>query len=221
MNKLAERSGLILRKVKLPHGEAPVYQSAVGQGISSDAAELAGVVLAENGESPIHALELGCGAGIVSLVLAGYRPDWRIIGVDIQPQLVDLARLNASLTGAKTEFYTGDIVRPDFLTRRYDLIVGNPPYYPVSMGRISPRPEKAAARHELFCTLEDVIRCVDAGLADHGAAYLLYPSFRDAELTARCSDHGLDPEIRRAIPCRRPGAATHIWRIRRVIHVEN
>jgi tRNA1(Val) A37 N6-methylase TrmN6 len=215
MRSLAPRSGLILRKVKLPTGEAPVYQSAVGQGISSDAAQLTETVLNDHPDTPLHVLELGCGTGIVSLTLSGFRPGWHILGIDILPQLVEIARMNALNTNARAIFQVGDITRPDFIDRGFDLIVSNPPYYPISMGRVSPRPEKAVARHEILCDLPGVIRCLSLALSENGVAYVLYPAFRDGELLDQVAQHPLTAIVRHEIPCRRPGASTHIWRIER------
>jgi tRNA1(Val) A37 N6-methylase TrmN6 len=202
-----------LRAVTLPQGKVPVYQSAVSQGISSDAAELVRRILSDQDERPRRVLELGCGTGIMALMLAGFRPDWKITGVDIQPELIEIARLNALNIGVDIAFDVADFTRDDFPGTEYDLILGNPPYYPVQMGRVSPIPEKAAARHELYCTLPSVVDCLSRGLAPDGNGYLMYPCFREVELLVALRLRHLVSSVRADIPCRRPGASTRIWQI--------
>ncbi len=81
----------------------------------------------------LHAvLDLGCGAGTLALLLAAHAE--RVLGTDINPRAVEIARFNAALNGiANVEFRAGDLYAPAG-PERFDLIVSQPPYYPKRAG---------------------------------------------------------------------------------------
>lgn len=75
-------------------------------------------------------LDLGCGAGTLALLLAAHAS--RVLGTDINPRAIALARFNAALNNlANAEFRAGDLYEPA-ADQRFDLIVSQPPYYPGS-----------------------------------------------------------------------------------------
>ncbi|MCC6342122.1 MAG: methyltransferase domain-containing protein [Bryobacterales bacterium] len=85
---------------------------------------------------PVHpvprALDLGCGAGTLALLLAGTAA--QVVGTDINPRAVSLARLNASVNGiGNVEFRHGDGFAP-VRGERFDVILSQPPYYPDPRG---------------------------------------------------------------------------------------
>jgi release factor glutamine methyltransferase len=93
-------------------------------------------------ESQARICDLGTGSGAIALALAVERPDWRITATDCSAAALELARLNAG--GAQVcnvELVQGDWFEP-LATRRFDLIVSNPPY--VAAGD----PALQALRHE-------------------------------------------------------------------------
>ena len=77
-------------------------------------------------------LDLGTGTGAIALALATERPDWQIIGVDVQPQAVELAEHNRRLH----QLHNVSILQSDWFSAlasaqpstKFDLIVSNPPY---------------------------------------------------------------------------------------------
>ncbi|MCZ2150661.1 MAG: methyltransferase [Bryobacterales bacterium] len=79
-----------------------------------------------------RALDLGCGAGTLALLLA--RTAAHVVGTDINPRAVALAKLNASLNGIlNVEFLAGDGFAP-VRGERFDVILSQPPYYPNPRG---------------------------------------------------------------------------------------
>lgn len=79
-----------------------------------------------------RALDLGCGAGTLALLLS--RTAAHVVGTDINPRAVALAKLNASLNGiANIEFRRGDGFAPA-RGERFDVILSQPPYYPNPQG---------------------------------------------------------------------------------------
>ena len=78
------------------------------------------------------ALDLGCGAGTLALLLAAHAD--RVLGTDINPRAIEIARFNAALNGIENvDFQAGDLYTPAG-PEPFDLIVSQPPYYPRRAG---------------------------------------------------------------------------------------
>jgi len=74
-------------------------------------------------------LDLGTGTGAIALAFASERPGWSVLGVDIRPEAVGLARHNAARLGiANAAFRESDWFAALIDAERFDLIVSNPPY---------------------------------------------------------------------------------------------
>jgi tRNA1(Val) A37 N6-methylase TrmN6 len=172
---------MLLKPVLLPFGKT-IYQTDQGQAVSSDNVYLTELILQNENEQPINAMDLGCGNGILTLMLAHYRPDWKVSGIEIQPHLVDLARKNAQMIQAvNVAIYQHDLRLWDN-QEKYDLIFSNPPYYQRNSGRISPVSEKAISRHEILCTMSDILNFIKKYLRNTGRAYLIYPLERESDM---------------------------------------
>jgi release factor glutamine methyltransferase len=85
------------------------------------------IVLAALPPERQQVLDLGTGSGAIALALAHERPDWSVVGVDIDPDSVALAARNAACLGLHAEFLQGSWYSP-IAGRRFDAIVSNPPY---------------------------------------------------------------------------------------------
>ncbi len=130
-------------------------------------------------------LDIGCGCGIISLLLARKYPHVKIVGIEIQESLVHLAQENVKINrlDRRIEIIHGDIKKIQVLVRAgdFDYAVSNPPFRPVDSGRICPDAGEALARHEVAAGLDDVVCASRYALHPGGRLALIYP----AELTAR------------------------------------
>jgi len=147
-------------------------------------------------------LDLGTGNGVIPLLLAGKREPGLIHGLEIQPRLVDMARRSVALNGL-TDLITiieGDLCSPpeSLVPGSYDLVVSNPPYLPAG-GRLNLRPEVAIARHELKCTLHDVLRTGARMLRHRGKLALIYRTSRLVDLLAAMRAESLEPKTLRFV----------------------
>ena len=108
-------------------GRVAVRQSATGFRAGLDAVMLAAAVPAAPGD---EALELGAGAGTASLCLAERVMNCKVIGIEIDPDLTQLARANAQTNHASAEFICADIFDlPQALKRDFDHVFCNPPFH--------------------------------------------------------------------------------------------
>ena len=176
-------------------GRLKILQKKQGYRFSIDALLLAHFAQPDPGDRMI---DLGTGCGIIPLILFYRKKAAKIIGVEIQPSLADLARRNAALNRCSSKF---KILEEDlrnlekrFGRESFDRVLANPPYRKVGSGRINPREEKAIARHEVQATLEDVLRSAQFLLKDKGRLNMIYPAFRLADLMRGLSMHHLEPK---------------------------
>lgn len=141
-------------------------------------------------------LDLGCGCGVISFLLAGRQPCCRITGVEIQPQLADRARRGAELNGLanQIEIINGDLRLAKVLLggRRYSLMVANPPFWRPGEGKPNPNQEKLMARHEVNATLEDYVEAARSLLAPRGRLAMIHRADRVLEIASLCTGKNLN-----------------------------
>ncbi len=177
------------------NGRLRVIQRERGYRFSIDALLLASFVSLRDGDDIV---ELGTGSGVVSIILAGRPGLGRIMGVEIQEGLYAIARRNVVLNGldGRVEIIRGDVRFPDTICRpqTFSLAVFNPPYRRSHSGRINPDSEKAAARHELYGTVDNFVRTAAFALRPGGRMYAIYPATRMAELLLRMRACRIEPK---------------------------
>ena len=104
-------------------------------------------------------IDIGCGAGVLSVLLSHARPLAKVEGVEIQEESAVLSRENMKENGFESEaIICGDIREyRDFLKAGdYGLVVSNPPYFPVDSGYNAPADSRAIARDERCLTLDQL-----------------------------------------------------------------
>ena len=143
------------------------------------------------GDAPLRVLDLGCGSGIIAVMLGLQRPTWQITGIDVQAPLIELARENAAVNRLDTSFLCMDL-KEYHDPGGFDLIVGNPPWLKLGAGIASPDASRELSRREIRCTAEDVMACLKRNLRPDGTALLVYPSQRLEELRALARNYLLD-----------------------------
>lgn len=149
------------------------------------------------------ALDLGTGTGIIPILLAAKTKGKHFTGLEISEMSADMARRSAELNDLSQRL---DIVRGDikeagemFAPASFDVITSNPPYMIGQHGLVNPDIEKAAARHEILCTFDDVARAAARLLRTGGRFYLVHRPFRLAELICTLSSYRLEPKRMRLV----------------------
>lgn len=143
-------------------------------------------------------LDLGTGTGIIPILLEAKTPAAHLTGLEIQEESADMARRSVELNGlsSKIDIVTGDIKEADrlFPSASFDVVTCNPPYMVDSHGLKNPEEPKAIARHELLCTLEDVISKAAVLLKPGGHFFLVHRPFRLAEIITTMGQYKLEPK---------------------------
>ena len=96
----------------------------------------------------------------------------------------------------KVDIVTGDIVEAGqlFALASFDVVTSNPPYMNDAHGLKNPGDAKAIARHEVKCTLEDVVREGTRVLKPGGRFYMVHRPRRLIEIIQTMKKHGLEPK---------------------------
>lgn len=160
-----------------------------------DAVLLSGFARVKEGE---RMLDLGTGTGIIPILLEAKTKGEHFTGLEIQAESVDMARRSVQLNdlSEKISIVEGDIKEAPaiFGKASFDVVTTNPPYMTGSHGLLNPHMPKAIARHEVLCTLEDVIRSASELLEEGGRFYMVHRPFRLAEIMNVMTKYRLEPK---------------------------
>ena len=149
-----------------------------------DAVLLSGFARVKTGA---RVLDMGTGTGIIPILLEGKTKAAHLTGLEIQEESADMARRSILLNHLekKIDIVTGDIKEAGnlFQAASFDVITCNPPYMIGQHGIANPDTPKAIARHEVLCTLEDVVKNAALLLKPGGYFFMVHRPFRLAEIT--------------------------------------
>ena len=148
-------------------------------------------------------LDLCTGTGIIPILLSAKSEASRISAIEIQKESVEMARRSVLLNDLqdKINIIEGDINDYDsFIPRSsIDVVTCNPPYMIGGHGLTNDADYKTMARHEISCTLEDVIRVSAEVLKPAGELFMIHRPFRLSEIMCKLTEYGLEPKRRRLV----------------------
>lgn len=160
-----------------------------------DAVLLSGFAKAKKGD---NVLDMGTGTGIIPILLEAKTEAAHLTGLEIQEESADMARRSVELNKLenKIDIVTGDIKEAGniFKAASFDVITCNPPYMIGEHGIKNPDAPKAIARHEIYCTLDDVVRNAAILLKSGGHFYMVHRPFRLAEIITTMTKYKLEPK---------------------------
>lgn len=158
---------------------------------TSDSIRLAKSVKASHKD---RVLDLCSGSGIIPLALASYTRA-SIDTLELQFPLFDMARRSVEMNSLadRIRVFQGDLVgyMPSVT---YDIVTCNPPYYKAKSGETRETQTADIARHELKCTLGDIVVTAEKSLKFGGKLYLLHKCERLSEVLTELSQHKLEPK---------------------------
>lgn len=165
-----------------------------------DAVLLSSFAKAEKGE---RVLDLGTGNGVIPILMQAKNPGAFFAGLEIQEVSADLARRSVELNGIGeyVNIVQGDIKEASaiFGGASFNVVTTNPPYMNENHGIVNPDSAKAIARHELLCTLEDVVREASKCLKMRGRFYMVHRPQRLVEIFDTMTRYHLEPKRMRMI----------------------
>ena len=172
-----------------------IIQRTDGFCFGMDAVLLSGFAMVKKGE---RALDLGTGTGIIPILLEAKTEGEHFSALEIQREVADMARRSVSLNGLeeKMQIVEGDIREASqiFGAASFDVVTSNPPYMNDAHGLKNPDLPKAIARHEVLCTLDDVVREASRVLKAGGRFYMVHRPHRLAEIITVLRGYKLEPK---------------------------
>ena len=172
-----------------------IIQKTDGFCFGMDAVLLSGFASVKPGE---RALDLGTGTGIIPLLLSAKTKGDHFTGLEIQTEIMKMAQRSVALNGLekKIDIIQGDIKEASriFGTASFDVVTSNPPYMNDAHGLKNPGDVKAISRHEVLCTLEDVVREGTKALKPGGRFYMVHRPHRLAEIITVMRQYKLEPK---------------------------
>ena len=148
-------------------------------------------------------MDLGTGTGILPILLEAKTDGEHFTGLEIQPESAEMANRSVLLNGLsdKIDIIEGDIKEASniFGKSTMNVVTSNPPYMTNHHGLKNPNDAKAIARHELLCSLEDVISQTSAVLKQMGRCYFVHRPFRLVEIITLMRQYKLEPKRMRLV----------------------
>jgi len=180
---------------KRPPVGLQIYQPETGYRFSIDSYLIANFANPPSGSTVI---DLGCGVGVLGLLMCRKRDDLRFVGIECQGELVKYARRNIDVNSLRGRFdvIEGDIKEiGDYLDSgscRY--VISNPPYIEQGRGKLPPDEGKATAKSEVRTSLDDFIKASDYLLVNKGRLAMIYDARRLSVLMLNLKVRGLEPK---------------------------
>jgi tRNA1Val (adenine37-N6)-methyltransferase len=172
-----------------------IIQKTDGFCFGMDAVLLSGFAAVKPGE---RVLDLGTGTGIIPILLSAKTEGEHFTGLEIQEEIAGMAKRSVSMNGLeeKIEIVNGDIKEASriFGAASFDVVTTNPPYMNDAHGLKNPTEVKAISRHEVLCTLEDVVREGAKVLKHGGRMYMVHRPHRLIEILNTMTKYRLEPK---------------------------
>lgn len=148
-------------------------------------------------------LDFCTGTGIIPILMEAKTKAAHFTALEIQEDSAEMARRSVSLNHLeeKIEIITGDVKEADKLFKAafFQAVTCNPPYMIGQHGLTNPDSPKAIARHEILCTLEDIVKQGARVLAPGGNFYMVHRPFRLVEIMETLTKYKLEPKRMRLV----------------------
>lgn len=160
---------------------------------------------AKNIKKNTNIIDLGTGTGIIAILLTAKIIPNKIVGVEIQKQIADMARRSVQLNrlGDIIEIINEDIRNIDSILEpgTFDVVITNPPYMKENAGLQNDNITKLISRHEIKCTIEDIAKISAKMLKDKGEIYMVHRPDRLVDIMEKFRRYKLEiKEMRLVYP---------------------
>lgn len=143
-------------------------------------------------------IDLGTGTGIIGIMLCAKTELSKMIGVEVQKEVYDMAKRSIKLNNLQDKF---EIINDNIKNLEnileigtFDAVVTNPPYKKIGTGLINENEKKLISRHEITANLEDFIKMSAKLLKDKGNFYMVHRPDRLVDIIELLRKYKLEPK---------------------------
>ncbi len=148
-------------------------------------------------------MDLGTGTGIIPTLLCAKTKLKKVIGVEIQEEVYEMARRSIELNNLKDRF---EIINEDILNlnkkyekNSFDVVITNPPYKKKNSGILNENDKKIISRHEVTASLDDFIKVAKDMLKDKGEFYMVHRPDRLVDILSIMRIYKIEPKLLRFV----------------------
>lgn len=153
---------------------------------------------AKNIKKGSKVIDLGTGTGIISILLCGKTELSKIVGVEIQKEVYQMAQKSIKLNHLENRF---EIINQNITDLKkiysrasFDVVVTNPPYKKENTGLKNEEEKKIISRHEVKATLEDFMQISSYLLKDKGEFYMVHRPERLVDIMSIMRQNKIEPK---------------------------
>ena len=154
---------------------------------------------AKNMKNNRTVLDLGTGTGIIPILLCGKTNLKKVVGIEIQKDVANMAKRSSQLNNLQDRF---EVVNTNIIDLKniyekqsFDVIVTNPPYKKENTGITNENEAKLISRHEITANLEDFISISKDLLKDKGEFYMVHRPERLVDILSLMRKYKIEPKI--------------------------
>lgn len=148
-------------------------------------------------------LDIGTGTGIIPIVMHAIYQKGKFTGIDIQEEMIEMASRSVLLNEIHEDvnMKVMDIkeYKSYFSAGYFDIITCNPPYMKGHAGLKNEHPSKTIARHEVACTLEDIIEAAGYMLKYGGKLCMIHRPHRLVDIFTSMRENKIEPKVMRMV----------------------
>ena len=148
-------------------------------------------------------IDLGTGTGIIATLLCGKTEAKKIVGVEVQKEVYDMAKRSIELNNLQSRF---EVINQNitnlyniYKAGSFDVVVTNPPYKKINTGIKNEDERKEISRHEIKASLEDFIDVTKYLLKDKGEFYLVHRPDRIVDILSIMRKKKIEPKQMRFV----------------------
>lgn len=145
-------------------------------------------------------VDLGTGTGILGILLCGKTKLSKIIGIEIQSEVANMAVRSIQLNQLEEKFEIiseniKELIPKKLIEKNiFDVVITNPPYKKISTGKENDEEKKKISRHEITANLSDFMEVASQLLKDKGTIYMVHRPERLADIITELRKYKLEPK---------------------------
>lgn len=140
-------------------------------------------------------MDLGTGTGIIPLLLAAKTDAVHIDCLEIQTEVCEMAKRSVAMNELEDKINVINASLVDYKTDcQYNAVTCNPPYKTADTGLVNPEDKLKISRHEVCCTLSDVVKTASRILKPMGRFYMIHRPERLVDIMFEMRMAKLEPK---------------------------